>query len=567
MRSWQLTHRVEPAPDLPQTLSYGGGNGGAGVLDGHARVYLVFYGSQWGAERFDTHGDATFSGDPDSAAPVAQDMFRGVGTGGELWSADLTQWCDGGKVPAGATSCPIGARFIPYQSGGVLAGVWYDGSAPSPAGASGKQLAQEAVNAAAHFGNTTTAANRHAYYVILSPHGTDPDGYLNQFCAWHDDTDDATLTGGAASSPYGDLAFSNQPYLMDTGASCGAGFVNSPGLLDGWTITLGHEWHEAMSDQFPAGGWSNHTSSPYSGEEDADECAWLTPGTPGGAADVAMGTGRYAEQADWSNDTDSCTLSHTIVDHGSDTTVTVADPGHQSGTVGVAVSLQIHATDSSRGRTLKYTATGLPAGTSISRTGLISGTPTASGTSSVTVTATDSAGATGRASFLWKISPASGSCTPTQLIGNPGFEDGARPAPWTATAGVINDSAAEPPHSGRWDAWLDGYTAAHTDSLAQTVRIPARCSRAALSFWLHVDTAKPTRRGTDTLKVQVTHGTVKTTLATFSNLDAAASGYTRHSFVLPQVNGTSITLTFVGTQNDSAQQTSFVIDDTALQVS
>jgi len=28
------------------------------------------------------------------------------------------------------------------------------------------------------------------------------------------------------SSPYGELAFSNQPYNMDVGASCGVGFVN-----------------------------------------------------------------------------------------------------------------------------------------------------------------------------------------------------------------------------------------------------------------------------------------------------------------------------------------------------
>ena len=117
----------------------------------------------------------------------------------------------------------------------------------------------EAVNAAAHFGNTTAASNRYAYYVILSPHGTNPDSYQGQYCAWHDYNGDTTLTGGAVSSPYGDIAFSNQPYNIDSGAGCGVGFVNSPGTLDGWTMTLGHEWHEMMSDQNPAGGWTNHT--------------------------------------------------------------------------------------------------------------------------------------------------------------------------------------------------------------------------------------------------------------------------------------------------------------------
>ena len=55
--------------------------------------------------------------------------------------------------------------------------------------------------------------------------------------------------------------------------------------------------------------------------------------------------------------------------------------------------------------TLTYSATGLPAGLSIgSSTGLISGTPTTAGTSSVTVTATDGTGAKGAASFTWTVS-------------------------------------------------------------------------------------------------------------------------------------------------------------------
>ncbi|HEY6315412.1 MAG TPA: putative Ig domain-containing protein [Streptosporangiaceae bacterium] len=87
--------------------------------------------------------------------------------------------------------------------------------------------------------------------------------------------------------------------------------------------------------------------------------------------------------------------------------VTVTNPGNQTGTVGTAVSLQIQASDSASGQTLTYSAAGLPAGLSIaSSTGLISGTPTTAGTSSVTVTATDTTGASGSASFTWTINPA-----------------------------------------------------------------------------------------------------------------------------------------------------------------
>jgi len=92
---------------------------------------------------------------------------------------------------------------------------------------------------------------------------------------------------------------------------------------------------------------------------------------------------------------------------GGGNTVTVTNPGNQSGTVGTAASVQVHATDSG-GAALTYSASGLPAGLSINSSGLISGTPTTAATSSVTVTAKDSTGATGSASFTWTIGTGGG---------------------------------------------------------------------------------------------------------------------------------------------------------------
>ncbi len=90
-------------------------------------------------------------------------------------------------------------------------------------------------------------------------------------------------------------------------------------------------------------------------------------------------------------------------------TVTVSNPGSHTSTVGTAASLQVGATDSASGQTLTYSATGLPAGLSInSSTGLISGTPTTAGTSNVTVTATDTTGAKGTASFSWTVNSGTG---------------------------------------------------------------------------------------------------------------------------------------------------------------
>jgi len=83
--------------------------------------------------------------------------------------------------------------------------------------------------------------------------------------------------------------------------------------------------------------------------------------------------------------------------------VTVTSPGNQTSTVGTPVSLQMRASDSASGQTLTWSATGLPAGLSISSSGLISGTPTTPGTSSVKVTAKDTTGASGSASFTWTV--------------------------------------------------------------------------------------------------------------------------------------------------------------------
>lgn len=96
-------------------------------------------------------------------------------------------------------------------------------------------------------------------------------------------------------------------------------------------------------------------------------------------------------------------------------TVTVTNPGSQTTQLNTPVSLQVKASDSDSGETLSYTASGLPQGLSIdSTTGVISGTPTQPGTSSVTVTATDSTDASGQATFGWQVTngtpPPTGNC-------------------------------------------------------------------------------------------------------------------------------------------------------------
>jgi subtilase family serine protease len=248
-------------------------------------------------------------------------------------------------------------------------------------------------------------------------------------------------------------------------------------------------------------------------------------------------------------------------------TVTVNTPANQSTAVNTAASLQVTASDSASGQTLTYSASGLPTGLSINAsTGLISGTATAAGTYSVTVSAHDTTGATGSASFTWTVTGSGGGgCSAAQLLGNAGFETGTA-SPWTATAGVIDNSTGEAAHSGSWKAWLDGYGSAHTDTLSQSVTIPASCTGATLTFWLHIDTAETTTSTAyDTLKVTATSGSTTTTLGTYSNLNKA-TGYAQRSFSLSSFVGKTVTLKFTGAE-DSSLQTSFVVDDTAVNVS
>ncbi len=244
---------------------------------------------------------------------------------------------------------------------------------------------------------------------------------------------------------------------------------------------------------------------------------------------------------------------------GSGNTVTVTNPGNQSSTTGIAVSLQISASSSGSGQTLTYRATGLPSGLSINAsTGLISGTPTTVQTTTTTVTVKDTTNATGTASFSWTVSAPGGTCS-GQLFGNAGFETGT--SPWSQTSGVITNSASQPAHGGSYKAWLDGYGTTHTDTVSQTVTIPAGC-RATLTYWLHIDTAETTTTTAyDKLTVQA--GT--TTVASYSNLNKN-TGYALRTADVSAFAGQTVTIKFTGVE-DSSLQTSFVIDDTALTLS
>jgi beta-glucosidase len=84
-------------------------------------------------------------------------------------------------------------------------------------------------------------------------------------------------------------------------------------------------------------------------------------------------------------------------------TVGVVNPWGYSSPKGAGVSFQMQGVDSNTAATLTYSATGLPPGISIGGNGTFSGSGTTLGTYTVTVKATDGAGVSGTATFVWSI--------------------------------------------------------------------------------------------------------------------------------------------------------------------
>ncbi len=260
-------------------LYYHGGIGGIGV-ETTPRVYLVLWGSQWN------------NNDPSGEASILENFYKGVG--GSTWLDTVVQYCQG--VASGTYFCN-GAGQAAGNPPSIFAGVWADNASSAPSHPRQSQLANEAVRAAEHFGNTSASRNASVQYVIATAHGYNASGFGTQYCAYHSST----------SSTVGNVAYTNMPYITDAGASCGANF-NGLGPNAGITIVGGHEMAETITDQFPNGGWLDS-----GGSEIGDKCAWISSGQ-GASAKISLSTGTFAVQSLWSNafnsDSGGCVITY-----------------------------------------------------------------------------------------------------------------------------------------------------------------------------------------------------------------------------------------------------------------
>jgi hypothetical protein len=257
------------------------------------------------------------------------------------------------------------------------------------------------------------------------------------------------MYGTARATQYGYSLWEFQVYTTSGGSTCGTtdAALNKPTTASslesaGFTAAAatdgntGTRWSSAFSDpqwldvdlgstQAICGvsiNWEAAYATAFQIQVSNDNSTWTsvystTTGTGGTQNLTVSGSGRYIRMygtaratqygySIWEFDV------YTGTGGGTGNTVTVSTPASQTSTVGTAASLQIAASDSASGQTLTYSATGLPAGLSISSTsGLISGTPTTAGTGTVTATATDGTGAHGSASFSWTVNSQVTGCT------------------------------------------------------------------------------------------------------------------------------------------------------------
>jgi hypothetical protein len=110
---------------------------------------------------------------------------------------------------------------------------------------------------------------------------------------------------------------------------------------------------------------------------------------PSSTAAIFRGAGGTTDTGDNRSDFSTGTPNPRNSSFGSVIAPVITSPTTASGTVGASFSYQIAASNSPT----SFNATGLPAGLSVNTsTGLISGTPTAAGTSAVTISASNSAG-------------------------------------------------------------------------------------------------------------------------------------------------------------------------------
>jgi serine protease len=285
---------------MPPNMGYFGGH-----VQVNPKIYLVLWG--WGEPgAFDHTTPGMPKNDPDGAGARMLAFIKALG--GTAWAGSQTQYYQEINGFKEHINNPVNQ----------FAGVWWDdsndiaGKHNDADGLTGLELAQEAQRAAAHF---AVSDLQNSQFVIAQPQRYTEKGFEDAagYCAWHDYTQEQYYPGVQEG-----LAFTNMPYVLNQGTSCGQNGVNAgfyAGRLDGFSIVVGHEIEETITDPGAEdvidgknlGGWYD-----AAGWENADKCAWIgytfgaQPGSqpiPGAMTNIRGNDGKlYPIQTLWSND-------------------------------------------------------------------------------------------------------------------------------------------------------------------------------------------------------------------------------------------------------------------------
>jgi hypothetical protein len=298
---------------LANDIIYHGGNAGPDAIgvEVNPSTYLVFWGKEWADGFTTTDTDGT-----QYSSKTLQKYLRVfmAKLGGSPWADVQTQYCR--NVPAGTTTCAgvDGAEYVTNPTG-QLKGVWTDPTpVPDDIIASGlaenlvdDPIAMEAQRASGHFGSL----DPNATYIIMVPPRPVAAGQP-AYCGYHTQTTSLDGHGNPYRLQYAFIPWQNTDW-PGLGQGCGLHAVNGTsdsfgnGIFDSWSIVVGHEYSEAVTDpdNFFAvqDGWNDDSTS-----ENADKCAWIE------LQNIQLGRHQFAIQPTWSNEAfdagnDGCAVS------------------------------------------------------------------------------------------------------------------------------------------------------------------------------------------------------------------------------------------------------------------